>query len=567
MNGTNREKRDMTGEKDILIFNNKEQEKLWLGRLLGDGENRIFDTGDPFEALNLLQKEHIGLILANRELTGMDRKDFKSLVEKIRPGVSVIFTSPFTNKDDDLSVNIEEFFKLITGYTKKETTFVREISNLKRFSYAIVDRLLQILGVNDKYFFNNDHLVAELSRKIAEKMGLKENLVEAIQMGALLRDLGRVAIHQQILEENKKLTQMELTPIKAHPVHTLQILRQVPFPWNLDCIISQHHEHYDGSGYPLGLKGRQISIGARIICVVEAYFAMTTDRPYRRATSREKAIEEIKMNAGKQFDPEVTEVFLSIIGEESAEKPLKKSVLIFERASNVPAMIKLSTTPENMEVTHVTNSVDVISSITQKKPHLMIADVEALEPDAFMKFYNAVAKPLDAAVSRFLLIIPDKEHLKRFDARVDYIIKPFSIDELLAKIRSLLFETPGPAIPKHARGITGGLADFSLPNIIQILSLGLKTAKVEISKGEERGTLYLRSGKIVYASTGDLRGRDAFFELIGWQEGNFHIMHGQVTDEVNITADTTHLLLEGATILDEKAAAAESLAEIVQNIP
>lgn len=110
----------MTGKKDILIFNNKEQEKLWLGRLLGDGENRIFDTGDPLEALNLLQKEHIGLILANRDLTGMDRKDFKSLVEKIRPGVSVIFTSPFTNKDEDLSVNVEEFFKLITGYTKKE---------------------------------------------------------------------------------------------------------------------------------------------------------------------------------------------------------------------------------------------------------------------------------------------------------------------------------------------------------------------------------------------------------------------------------------------------------------
>jgi HD-GYP domain-containing protein (c-di-GMP phosphodiesterase class II)/DNA-binding response OmpR family regulator len=560
------EKRDMTGEKDILILNNKEQEKLWLGRLLGDGENRIFDTGDPLEAFNLLQKENIGLILASRELTGMDRKDFKSLVEKIRPGVSVILTSPFTNKDDDLSVNTEEFFKLITGYTKKETAFVREISNLKRFSYAIVDRLLQILGVNDKYFFNNDHLVAELSRKIAEKMGLKENLVEAIQMGALLRDLGRVAIQQQILDENKKLTQMEQTPIRAHPVHTVQILRQVPFPWNLDCIISQHHEHYDGSGYPLGLKGRQISIGARIICVVEAYFAMTTDRPYRRATSREKAIQEIKMNAGKQFDPEVMEVFLSIIGEESEEKPLKKSVLIFERASNVAAMIKLSTTSENMEVTHVTTIIDVISSIRQKKPNLIIADVEALESHGFMKFYNAVAQPADAAGSRFLLMIPDKEYLKRFDVRVDYIIKSFSIDELLAKIRNLLFETPGPAIPGHARGITGGLGEFSLTDIIQILSLGLKTAKVEIIRGEERGTLYLRSGKIVYVSTGDLRGRDAFFELIGWQDGNFHIIHGQVTDEVNITADTTYLLLEGATNLDEKAAAAESLAGIVQNV-
>jgi HD-GYP domain-containing protein (c-di-GMP phosphodiesterase class II) len=557
MNGTNQDKRDMTGEKNILIFNNKEQEKLWLGRLLGDGENRIFDTGDPLAALNLLLKEHIGLVLANRELTGMDRDDFKSLVEKIKPGVSVVFTSPFTNKDEDLSISIEEFFKLITGYTKKEAAFVREMSNLKRFSYAIVDRLLQILAVNDKYFFNNDHLVAELSRKIAEKMGLKENLVEAIQMGALLRDLGRVAIHQQILEETKKLTQMELTPIKAHPVHTVQILRKVPFPWNLDCIISQHHEYYDGSGYPLGLKGRQISIGARIICVVEAYFAMTTDRPYRRATSREKAIQEIKMNAGKQFDPEVAEVFLSIIEEESAEKPLKKNVLIFERASNVAAMIKLSTTPENIEVTHVTNSIDVISSIRQKKPHLIIADVEALDPYAFMKFYNAVAHPADAAGSRFLLMTPDEEHLKRFDTRVDYIMKPFSMDELQAKIRSLLFETLAPPVPEDSRGLTGGLGDFSLTDIIQILSLGLKTAKIEIVRGEERGTLYLHSGKIVYASAGNLRGRDAFFELIGWQEGKFHIKHGQLTDEVNITKDTKHLLLEAVTILDEKAVAVE----------
>ena len=551
----------MTGKKGILIFNNKGEEKLRLGGLLGDGENRVFDTGDPLEALNLLQKENIGLILANRELTGMDSRDFKSLVEKIRPGVGVIFTSALTDKDEDFSVNIEEFFKLITESTKREASFVREISNLKEFSYAIVDRLLQILGVNDKYFFNNDHFVAELSRKIAEKMGLGENLVEAIQMGALLRDLGRVAIHQQILEENKRLTQTELTPIKAHPVHTVQILREVPFPWDFDSIISQHHEHYDGSGYPLGLKGREISIGARIICVVEAYFAMITDRPYRRAISREDAMREIKMNAGKQFDPEITEVFLSIIAEGWSEMAARKSVLIFERESSIAAMIKLSMTRDNIEVIHVTSSIDVISSIRQKKPHLIIADVEALEPSAFMKFYNAVAQVTDAAGGRLLLMIPDKEHLKRFEAKVDYMIKPFSMDQLSAKIRGLLFETSGAAAQEETRGLSGGLKDFSLTDIIQILSLGLKTAKVEIVRAEERGTIYLRSGKIVYASVGNLRGRDAFFEMMGWQEGTFYIKHGPVTDEVNIAVDTMHLLLEGATIMDEKRAGTATRAD------
>ena len=551
----------MTGKKGILIFNNKVQEKLRLGSLLGDGENRVFDTGDPLEALNLLQKENIGLILANRELTGMDSRDFKSLVQKIRPGVGVIFTSPLTDKDEDFSVNIEEFFKLITESTKREASFVREISNLKEFSYAIVDRLLQILGVNDKYFFNNDHLVAELSRRIAQKMGLGENLVEAIQMGALLRDLGRVAIHQQILEENKRLTQTELTPIKAHPVHTVQILREVPFPWDFDSIISQHHEHYDGSGYPLGLKGREISIGARIICVVEAYFAMITDRPYRRAISREDAMQEIRMNAGKQFDPEVTEVFLSIIAEGWSEMAARKSVLIFERESSIAAMIKLSMTRDNIEVIHVTSSIDVISSIRQKKPHLIIADVEALEPSAFMKFYNAVAQVADAAGSRLLLMIPDKEHLKRFEAKVDTLIKPFSMDQLSAKIRGLIFGTPGAAAQEETRGLSGGLKDFSLTDIIQILSLGLKTAKVEIVRGEEKGTIYLRGGKIVYASAGSLRGRDAFFEMMGWREGTFYIKHGPVTDEVNIAIDTMHLLLEAATIMDERRAGMTTRAE------
>ncbi len=542
----------MTEPIGILIFNKNEEERRALSILMKTEDNRVFDTSDALEALHLLQKDNIGVILAGHE-TGIARKEFKGLIDKIKPGVSVIFTSPFSPKEKEFSVNIEEFLKLINDYLKNETMLFRDLSAIRQFSYALADRLLQIFAVNDKYFFNNDHLVAELSGKIAEKMGLEDDIVEAIRMAALLRDLGRVVIHQQILEETKKLDQTELTPIKAHPIHTMQILRHVRFPWNLDTIISQHHEHYDGSGYPVGLKGREISIGARIINVVDAYYAITTDRPYRRALPKDKAISEIKKNAGSQFDPEVVEMFLSIIGEEVSEAAPKKRVLIFERELNVAAMIKLGTTVDDIEVIHATSSIEAISRIRQKNPQVVVADTDALEFETFRRFYHTARQTMGAD-SHFLLLVPDKDFVSQFKERVDHIVKPINMEQITLKIKGLLFDVPLPEPLEQMKGLTGRLEDFNLTDIIQILSLGLKTAKVEITRDNEKGLLYLLRGKIVHASAGNLRGPEAFFELIRWERGVFHILHGQVANEVNVTLDTMHLLMEACTILDEKQA-------------
>lgn len=547
----------MSDAKGVLIFNENEQERNFLRFFLKTEDYSVYDTGAPLEALRLLQEETIGLMIIGSEFKGMSKEDLKNLIEKLRPGINSIFISPFPEDTKEVSIDIEEFLMLVRDYLKYRGIDNTELSEMKTFSHAIVDRLLQIFSVNDKYFFNNNHLVSELSKKIAQAMELEESLVEGIQMAALLRDLGKLMIHQQMLDEDRRLKPIELIPMRAHPTYTVQILRQVRFPWNLDSIISQHHENYDGSGYPHGIMGREISIGARIIRVADAFYAMTTDRPYRKALSKEDAVFEIRNNAGSQFDPEVVEIFLSVIQREPAETVRKKSVLVFEREPNISSMIKLSFPTDELEILHAEKSIEALGRIRQRNPQLIIADIEALGAEAFMKFYQTVQQAFESQAS-FLVITPSKDHMVKYHRNIDYILRPLNIDKLRSKIESMLFESPSPESQEGDKGLWGSIEDFCLSDIIQILSIGLKTARVNIYSGDESGVLFLAHGRIVHAAVGNLKGPDAFFEMMRWKEGSFSITHGQMTDELSVTSDTMHLLLEAAKIIDEKRSAVDT---------
>ncbi len=186
------------------------------------------------------------------------------------------------------------------------------------------------------------------------------------------------------------------------------------------------------------------------------------------------------------------------------------------------------------------------------KPQLVITDIEALGPEALVKFYQAVKQIYSKA--EFLVIAPDEDYVTNMTIDVDYIFRPINVANLMKKIGNKLLGY-SPNIPqKKDIGLSGNIEDFDLSDIIQILSLGLKTAKVEIIGNYEKGTLYISNGKIVHAAVGNITGREAFFELMGWDEGNFTILHGQQTNEINVTSDTMHLLMDAAKFIDEKKA-------------
>jgi len=166
------------------------------------------------------------------------------------------------------------------------------------------------LAIDAKDANTRQHLsrVQFYTERIAEKLGIGENDLDALKPAALLHDIGKLAVPEYIISKPGRLTAAEFEKMKIHPLVGAEILGCVNFPYPVVPIVKAHHEKWDGSGYPCGLAGEQIPIGARILAAVDCFDAMTSDRPYRPAVAPEKAIEYIVAESGKSYDPRVVEV-------------------------------------------------------------------------------------------------------------------------------------------------------------------------------------------------------------------------------------------------------------------
>jgi HD-GYP domain-containing protein (c-di-GMP phosphodiesterase class II) len=153
----------------------------------------------------------------------------------------------------------------------------------------------------------------KIALAIGQEMRLTTNDLKSLEYAAILHDAGEIIVPDEVLTKPAKLTGKEYAIVKEHPAVGVEIIKHMKALKSATPIVLYHHEKYDGSGYPRGLKKDQIPLGARIMAVVSAFEAMVTKRPYRTIKSIEEAMEEIKNNAGTQFDPKVVDVFLKIM--------------------------------------------------------------------------------------------------------------------------------------------------------------------------------------------------------------------------------------------------------------
>jgi len=195
----------------------------------------------------------------------------------------------------------------------------QSFQNLKKGMDSTIQAIARTVEKRDPYTSGHQMRVAALTRAIAGTIGLSEDQIEGAYMAASLHDIGKIALPAEILSKPIQLTEIEISLIQAHAQAGYDILNGIEFPWPIADIIIQHHERLDGSGYPRGLAGDDLSIEARIIGVADVVETMASHRPYRPSMGIDKALEEITQNSGTLYDADVVAVCLKIFNEQNFE--------------------------------------------------------------------------------------------------------------------------------------------------------------------------------------------------------------------------------------------------------
>ncbi|RJQ29301.1 MAG: HD domain-containing protein [Peptococcaceae bacterium] len=227
------------------------------------------------------------------------------------------------NRKKDSEPFMEDDLKLLSTMAHEAASAIENASlyrNLHESYLSTIRALVSALGIKDPYTKGHSDAVAKHAVAIARRLGLSPQEIEGIEVAAVLHDIGKIGIREAILNKPGKLDEEELRNVKKHPQFSLEILNGINFPWDVKPVICAHHERYDGKGYPAGLKGGEIPLGARIIAVADLYDAMTSDRAYRKALSKKVVVEELKRVAGTQLDPEIVKVFMEVLASGEVEE-------------------------------------------------------------------------------------------------------------------------------------------------------------------------------------------------------------------------------------------------------
>ena len=215
---------------------------------------------------------------------------------------------------------------------------------LRRSYVSTIRVLAEAIQAKDPFLRGHSEEVSDYVAAVGQRMGLDPARREQLAVGSLLHDLGKIGISERILHKPARLTQEEFAIIQLHPRIGYRLIEQVPALAPVAPAILHHHERYDGGGYPTGLKGEQIPLEARIVCVADAFSAMTADRPYRARMPMSDACEELQRNAGTQFDPEIVRIFVEEVnkrpsaGDDMVAAALEDAELQAHRSEDEPVL-------------------------------------------------------------------------------------------------------------------------------------------------------------------------------------------------------------------------------------
>jgi len=332
----------------VLVVDDEEPIRNALRKFLKQQQFEVYTAGSADEALQQLRLHKVALMLSDIRMPGTSGVDLVPQAIEIEPELAILMLTAVNDATSaalcmqrgamdyltkpielaDLGRAVHRALKRremllenrqLNQWLKEEVTtrtaeLQRERNRLERVSTATLEALVNALEAKDPYLRGHSARVADLSANIATEMSLSEEDVDRVRMAGRLHDLGKIGTRDAVVNKEGPLTADEFEHVKQHVIIGAQILAPLVHLGDIVTMVKSHHERFDGTGYPDGLRGEEVPLGGRVIAAAEVYDALTTSRPYQEKMTPEQAVERMADLSGTVLDPKVYDALVRIVG-------------------------------------------------------------------------------------------------------------------------------------------------------------------------------------------------------------------------------------------------------------
>ncbi len=332
----------------VLVVDDEEPIRNALRKFLKQQQFEVYTAGSADEALQQLRLHKVALMLSDIRMPGTSGVDLVPQAIEIEPELAILMLTAVNDATSaalcmqrgamdyltkpielaDLGRAVHRALKRremllenrqLNQWLKEEVTtrtaeLQRERNRLERVSTATLEALVNALEAKDPYLRGHSARVADLSANIATEMSLSEEDVDRVRMAGRLHDLGKIGTRDAVVNKEGPLTADEFEHVKQHVIIGAQILAPLVHLGDIVAMVKSHHERFDGTGYPDGLRGEEVPLGGRVIAAAEVYDALTTSRPYQEKMTPEQAVERMADLSGTVLDPKVYDALVRIVG-------------------------------------------------------------------------------------------------------------------------------------------------------------------------------------------------------------------------------------------------------------
>ena len=426
---------------------------------------------------------------------------------------------------------------------------------------ALADMLVGLVEYRDPFFRGNTSLTRLLTVAMARELKISPGPTSAVALGAVLRDVGQFPLRNALNRPGLELPAGARKNMERHVDTALEMMSGVKLPQITRDTVRHHHERFDGEGYPDGLKGDAIPLGARIVAVADSFSAMISARPHRLPKRVPVALDDVRQAAGTQFDPAVVDALVRVVENTNWKGPgfsLRHHVLIVD-PDETRAMVTATRLCSHGYLAEAVFQIDAAVDRLEKTRIVAIivsSELPGADEASFMKQVRETTR-----IATTPIIMTDansKERVRLLEAGADVCLSPdASFEELKATLEAFL-RREGKSVPQSEQNsmdagwsrLQGDIQDFPLNWLLQVLNYDSRTAAVYIVTPGDEGVIYIERGSPVHAQTRFMAGEDAFRAMLNWQTGSFTVKPDSTTEQRTVNISLMNLLLETAVAED-----------------